>query len=135
MLAAKVNGQNFVQLTRSNQEQTISLSTGQVLEIQLPRKASTGYVWCEATADNAIQKTIAKIGDGDFIHDPAPAGIKRSMIGGSGTQIIRYVGASQGTTVLTLELKKPWVKNSWVMNSPPLPLYRKENTREPTPHL
>ena len=116
------NGQNFVQVTKENQEQTINLSVEQILEIQLPRKESNGYVWCEAnnSNDKAIQKSIAKIGDIDFIRDPFPTYLpnkKGRMAGGSGTQIIRYVGTSQGTTVLILELKRPWIKNCEVIDS------------------
>ena len=108
--------QNFVQVTRTNQKQTIKLSTEQVLEVKLPRNASNGYVWCEATNTNdiAATKTIAPIGVGDFVHD---AVLKKGMIGGAGIQIIRYVGTSQGTTVLTLELRRPWEKNSSVIDS------------------
>ena len=111
----KIQAQNFVKLTRANQEQTISLSSDQVLEIQLPRKSSTGYMWVEAPAPNdKFIKSIAKIGDDDFIHDLVSGKV---MKGGSGTQIIRYVGTSQGTTTLTLELKRPWVKNGEVIDS------------------
>ena len=38
----KIQAQNFVKLTRANQEQTISLSSDQVLEIQLPRNPQPG---------------------------------------------------------------------------------------------
>jgi PKD repeat protein/predicted secreted protein len=108
-----VNGQNFLKVTRANQEQTISLTTDQVLEIQLPRKSSTGYIWVESTApSDKIQKTIARIGDDDFIHDATT-----NQIGGSGTQIIRYVGTSQGATTLTLELKRPTAKINTTMDS------------------
>jgi PKD repeat protein/predicted secreted protein len=118
---SKIQAQNFVKLTRANQEQTISLSSDQVLEIQLPRKASTGYIWVEApAASEKIQKTVAPIGDGEFIHDPVtvtPSNPKGKRVGGSGTQIMRYVGTSQGTTTLTFELKRPWSKNQEVIDS------------------
>ncbi|MGD0710455.1 MAG: C1 family peptidase [Bacteroidales bacterium] len=115
MLVSSSNGQNFIQVNRTNQEQTINLSTDQVLEIQLPRKASTGYIWCEATTstDKVISKSVAQIGEGEFIHDATQGRLK----GGSGTQIIRYVGTSQGTTVLSLELRRPWEKNSPAIDS------------------
>ena len=98
------HGQNFLKVTRTNQEQTINLTTDQVLEIQLPRKSSTGYIWCESRdyTKSAIQKSVAKIGDDDFIHDATT-----DQIGGSGTQIMRYVGTLAGTTTLTLELRRP----------------------------
>jgi C1A family cysteine protease len=111
-------GQSIVKVTRANQEQTINLSTGQVLEIQLPRKASNGYTWCEVnnTDKKSISKSIARIEDGDFIHDTSttPNG---KTISTSGTQIIRYAGIMQGTTVLTLELRRPWDKNKQVIDS------------------
>ncbi|MGD0709889.1 MAG: C1 family peptidase [Bacteroidales bacterium] len=117
----KVNGQNFVKVSRSNQEQTINLSIDQVLEIQLPRKAATGYVWCEAISpkEKTTPKSIAKIYKGDFIHDPIPEGLEgnEGVVGLSGTEIIRYAGTSQGTTTLTLELKRPWEKNGEILDS------------------
>jgi PKD repeat protein/predicted secreted protein len=114
--------QNFIKVTRTNQEQTINLSNDQVLEIQLPRKASTGYVWCESTnsEDKTIQKSITQIGESDFIHDPVPAAVgnrKGIMAGRSGIQVMRYVGAAQGTTVLTLELRRPWILNGEIIDS------------------
>ncbi|MGD0709578.1 MAG: C1 family peptidase [Bacteroidales bacterium] len=121
LVSSNIHSQNFVQVTRTNQEQTINLSADQVLEIQLPRKASTGYIWIEAPASSdKVQKIIAQIGDGDFIHDPGPitpTNPKGMIIGGSGKQIIRYVGISQGTTTLTLELRRPWIKNGEVIDS------------------
>ena len=79
---SKIHAQNFVKVTRTNQEQTITLSHDQVLEIQLPRKASTGYIWVEAPApSDKIQKTVAQIGDAEFIHDATTPKLK----GGSGT--------------------------------------------------
>ena len=72
-------------------------------------------MWVEAPAPNdKFIKSIAKIGDDDFIHDLVSGKV---MKGGSGTQIIRYVGTSQGTTTLTLELKRPWSKNNEVIDS------------------
>jgi len=108
-------GQNFVQVTKTNAGQTINLSNDQVLEVQLPKRPSNGYTWVESTtsADKAIQKTIAQIGDGEFIHDASSITFK----GGYGTQIIRYIGTSQGTTILTFELRRPWEKNGLPIDS------------------
>ncbi len=117
-VAANTNSQNIIQVTRVNQEQTINLSTDQVLEIQLTRKASTGYTWCESTTsvDRSIPKSIARIEDGDFIHDTGTA-LNGKTISISGNQVIRYIGASQGTTVLILELRRPWEKNKPAIDS------------------
>ena len=110
IFALCLQGQNFIQINKSNSGQTIQLAKDQVLEVMLPKTPSNGYTWCEqSTSDiNKIQRSISEIGDGDFIH-PDTKGAK--MVGQSGTQIIRYVGTMQGTTVLTLELRRPWVKN------------------------
>ena len=117
---SNIYAQNFVRVNRTNQEQTINLSMDQVLEIQLPKKPSNGYTWVEATNSSLenVQKSIAQIGDGDFIHDPALKSANgKALLGQTGTQVIRYVGTSQGTTLLTLELRRPWVKNGEVIDS------------------
>ncbi|MFA5780879.1 MAG: C1 family peptidase [Bacteroidales bacterium] len=117
LFANSIYGQNFVDVTKSNNGQTINLSTDQVLEVKLPRISSAGYTWCESitSTDKTIQQSIAQIGNGDFIPDAGSGTFinkKGRMVGQSGTQILRYVGASQGTTVLTLELRRPWEKNN-----------------------
>ena len=116
IFALCLQGQNFVQVNKSNSGQVIQLSQDQVLEIQLPRMAATGYTWCETniTPEKIAQRSISQIGDCDFIHDPIPAELANSkgrMVGRSGNQIIRYTCTSQGTTTLTFELKRQWVKN------------------------
>ena len=118
----KAFAQNIIKVARTNHAQTINLSNNQILELQLPRQASTGYVWCEAinATGKTIPKTVAQIGNGDFIHDPFPTNLTNKngrMVGGSGTQIIRYAGTSQGITLLTLELRRPWLKNSEAIDS------------------
>ena len=114
-------GQNFVKVTKSNEGQTINLSSTQVLEVNLPRKAATGYVWCETTPSDvkSVQKSVSPIGEGDFIHDlnPVTKSERKGMTGTSGTQILRYVGTSQGTTTLNFELKRSWDNNSPVVDN------------------
>jgi len=110
-----LQGQNIIKVNRSNERQTIQINQDQVLEISLVRRASTGYGWYESSSitDKSVSKSITQFGDGDFIHDQSTGtSIDGSVIvGQSGTQIIRYVGAKQGTTVLRLELRRPWEKN------------------------
>jgi C1A family cysteine protease len=121
LFAFSSSGQGFVGVTKSNSGQTITLFPDQVLEIKLPRIPSTGYIWCESTASNdkTSQRSIAQVGDCDFLPDANIKTVKgRKIIGLSGTQIIRYVGASQGTISLTLELRRPWEKNN-----PPIDSY------------
>jgi C1A family cysteine protease len=120
LCASDIYGQNFVKVTKTNQGQSISLTTGQVLEVQLPRKAATGYTWCLSTKDidKTIQQSISQIGDADFIHDANAATFNgKVLLGQSGNQIIRYVGTSQGTTILNFELKRQWDKNSPIIDN------------------
>ncbi len=106
-------GQNFVDVSKSYNGQTVTLSTDQVLEVKLPRTPSNGYIWCESsTATEKLSQTVKTIGDYDFISDPhAVTSSGKRMVGQSGTQILRYVGSSSGTTLLKFELKRPWVKD------------------------
>jgi C1A family cysteine protease len=119
LYAQNGNGQNFVRVNQENNGKTITLSTEQVLEIYLPRKSSNGYIWCESTSTNkSILRSVTQFGDVDFIHEPATKTSKgKRMLGQSGTQIIRYVGISSGTTKLTFELKRPWEKNGMVLDN------------------
>ncbi|MGD0711146.1 MAG: C1 family peptidase, partial [Bacteroidales bacterium] len=114
LIVSSTNGQNFVQLSKTDAGQTIALAPDQVLEINLPEIPSSGYTWCEATAsDNkTISKTIAQIGGSDFIDNPfSGKSIKHKMVGQSGNRIIRYEGTTTGTTELTLALRRPWEKD------------------------
>jgi C1A family cysteine protease len=101
--------QNFLKVTKSNIEQTISLATGQVLEISLPCNPSTGYGWYAVSDDNhKANETIKQIGDWEFVPNTSN---KVGMLGQPGDQIIRFAGVSQGTTKLKMEYKRPWGKN------------------------
>lgn len=119
LLAFSSYGQGFVDVTKNNDGQTINLSADKVLEIKLPRISSAGYIWCEVgSAEKSIQRSITAIGDDDFVLD-SPLGTKdgKLLVGQSGTQIIRYMGASNGTTTLRLELRRPWEKNKTAVDS------------------
>ncbi len=110
--AMQTNAQDFISATRDNSGQTITLNNNQVLEIKLPFTPSNGYTWClvNASDDKSMTNTIKEIGDRDFISNRTSSNGK-ILVGQSGTQIIRYVGTSQGTTELNLELRRSWEKN------------------------
>jgi predicted secreted protein len=101
--------QNTIKIDYTNSNQTISLATDQLLEIQLPKTPSNGYTWCESISNYKLNKSVAKI-DEDFIHN-----YSFHKVGQSGTQVLRYVGNSQGTTIINLELKRPW--NNDIINN------------------
>lgn len=110
-----VSGQNFVNVTPSDNGLTISLATDQVLQVNLPRKAATGYIWCAAETANEknILRSVEQIGDDEFTVDPNSATYKgKVLLGQSGTQIMRYIGKLEGSTVISLELKRLWEKDN-----------------------
>jgi len=119
MIASITYGQNVVKVNRTNQGQTISLSSTQILEIQLPVNVSTGYNWCESnsSADKSVRQSIEQVGESDFIDNPVNINGKSRIVGQSGTQILRYDGVSRGTAVLTLDLKREWEMNSPAIDS------------------
>jgi len=114
-LIFNLQAQNVIKVDRSNERQTIQLNQDQVLEISLARKASTGYGWYESNSitNKSITKVITQLGDYDFVLDPntGTSTDGNSFVGQSGTQITRFVGVSKGTTLLRLELRRPWEMN------------------------
>ena len=99
-----LNCQNFVGITKSNDGQTIILNKEDVLEIKLPCQPSTGYGWYPVSIEKSA---IKQTGDWEFTSDQINDGI----VGQPGTEIIRFIGVSQGTSELTLEYKRLWEKN------------------------
>jgi len=121
LFANSMYGQKFVQVTKSKNGQTINLSSNQVLEVNLERKAATGYTWCEINPNVAktMQKSVSQIGEPEFILD-ANSGViheRKGMTGQSGTEIKRYIGTSMGTSTLSFELKRAWDNNSPVIDN------------------
>src|ERR1051325_408084 len=111
-LVSAAPAENFVQVTKSNSGQTVQLASTQVLEVRLPRNPSTGYMWVETDASSKqMNRSVSKIGDDEWVSDATVKKNGKTMVGQSGTQIIRYAGAANGTTVLSFELKRPWETN------------------------
>ena len=100
LLIYNLNGQNFLEVTQSSSGQTVNLSDDQVLEIKLPGNPSSGYSWYASDLSKGV---IKQIGSRDFIPDPS-----NNIVGQSGTEIIRFVGLSQGVSNLTIEYKRIW---------------------------
>jgi predicted secreted protein len=99
--AISVHCQNFVEVTKSSGGQTINLSNDEVLEIKLHCQPSTGFGWYITEIDTNV---IKQNGNTIFIADTN--NINNIMIGQAGTVLIRFIVASQGTSVLTLRYMK-----------------------------
>ena len=113
--------QTFIEVSKVNNGQTIFLNSDQILKINLPRNPSSGYVWCESTNLNlkSAPETIAKMEEDGFVYDSdvfnALDGSR--IVGQAGTQVIKYVGSSTGTTILNLVLKRSWEKQNSEIDS------------------
>jgi len=117
LFANCIYGQNFVPVTRSNSGQSIQLSKDQVLEVRLPSQPSTGYGWyvVNTSNNNELYKKenvnngiIKQIGNREFVSDEKSIDI----VGAPGTQVLRFVGVSKGTTDLKLVYVRPWLKDA-----------------------
>ena len=103
IFAFSVSSQNFVRVDKNNTREKILVAQDQVLEVRLPSNPSTGYSWYLTNANGNVMK---QVGDWDFISDNPD-----QPIGATGTQIIRFVGTSVGTSELQLSHIKSWEKD------------------------
>jgi predicted secreted protein len=97
-----------VQLNADNNNQTVSLGQGAVVELSLPGNPTTGYSWSFAEAPD--QSVLAETSH--FYISPSQA------IGSGGDEhwVFRAVGA--GTTQINLAYSRPWEKDT-----PPVKTY------------
>ncbi len=102
-----VNGQNFLRVDVNQSGKQFTVSQDQVLEVRLPSTPSNGYGWYLKNDNNEIVKSAAgileQVGDWEFVSDNPD-----QPVGASGTQIIRFLGKSQGTVDMKFELVQPW---------------------------
>lgn len=97
-------GQNFIQVTQSDNQRQISISPDDALEVKLPSTPSTGFGWY---AKNLNENILKQVGDWEFVSDDT-----NNPIGTPGIQTTRFIGASQGTTVIEMLYKRPWESES-----------------------
>jgi len=75
----------------------IELAKSEILVLSLESNPATGYAW-EVQGDQGI---LLQVGEFEF---ESAAG----LLGGSGTQTLRFVGVSKGQTSLELVYRRPW---------------------------
>lgn len=93
------DAQKFVQVTKVNSAQSITIGQDEVLEVKLPSTPSTGYSWALANDETIIEQA----GDWSFVSDSP-----ENPIGASGIQIIRYTAKSKGKANLEFVYKRQW---------------------------
>lgn len=91
--------QGFIKIDETKAGQQITVEPDQVLEVQLPINASSGYSW-NLTNGNQV---IEQIGDWEFVSDRPD-----QPIGASGKQIIRFISKSAGVANLNFAYAQSW---------------------------
>ena len=109
LLTVSGYGQNFIQVTQSDFERKIFISTDKVLEVKLPSTPSSGFGWY---AKNLNENILKQVGDWEFISDNP-----NNSIGASGIQITRFIGVSDGITEIEMLYKRPWENENEAINA------------------
>ncbi|MEO6902220.1 MAG: C1 family peptidase [Bacteroidia bacterium] len=104
LMALNTFGQNFVQVTKINALESVSINQQQVLEIKLPAQPSTGFGWY---LKNKEQGIVMQAGDWNFVPDDL-----NNPVGTPGIQTIRYIGTARGANELEFLYKRPWEEDS-----------------------
>ena len=78
----------------------LELALGQELIMRLESNPTTGYSWTAVAVEAPVLTPI----DTTYAADPVPAGV----VGGGGTEVLRFTATAAGTQALTLRYARPW---------------------------
>jgi len=93
----------IVRVTMDQNGSTITLRTGQCLEVALPSTAGTGYSWQIANPAANVLKS-----SGEPKMESAPPGNK---VGQTQNQVFSFVPSGKGSGQLELQYLRPWEKD------------------------
>jgi inhibitor of cysteine peptidase len=91
-------------LTRADNGHSIAMPVGASLSIQLDESPTTGYVWANKTAGDAL------LLEGSDFAPAAP-----NLMGGGGQRTLRFLVAKPQTSTLLLKLMREWEGDSSVV--------------------
>ena len=86
-----------MRLSESDSGKTVELSVGNELEVVLPGKPTTGYVWVVSSLDTALLSHVHT----DFIADT-------NAIGAGGMEIFRFKAVAVGKSEIKLIFHRPF---------------------------
>ncbi len=89
-----------IKLSEKDIGRTVTLKSGDTLEISLAGNPTTGFIW-EAKGVNS--KVIKKIGGPDFYGD-----YDLKAVGVGGRIVLRFTAVAAGRTELKLIYRRPW---------------------------
>lgn len=85
-------------LNQADNGRTVTLNGSQVLVLNLESNPSTGYSWAVQSMDGGV---LQQVGDYEWIPSSG-------LLGAPGTQVLRFAGAAEGQTTLTLNYARSW---------------------------
>jgi len=101
LITSVVAGQSFHYITEDMSGQSITLSSNDILAVELTSNPSTGYGWYPKDLNETIIKQIK-----DWIFHP-----DKAMPGSPGIQTLIFKGISEGSAKLELLYHRPWEKD------------------------
>ena len=84
-------------------DESIELSKGRTITIELKANPTTGYKW--QVLEKSNEGVLMQEGEGEYI--PSDTNIPRRR-GSGGVQIYRFKALKQGEATLVFEYKRPW---------------------------
>ncbi len=94
-----------ITLTALDNGRQVELATNDILTLRLESNPSTGYFWEVQDVDETVLRQVEGIeGSNGFEFEARES----SMVGGPGTQILRFAGVSKGYTTINLVYHRPW---------------------------
>jgi inhibitor of cysteine peptidase len=97
-LAVMACDPTVVTVTKAQHERNISLKVGDILQVELPAIAGTGYSWVEEATGTPYLKLISQTVRPD----------KEGRVGGPVTQVWRFKAEKPGTTEIKMGYCRPW---------------------------
>jgi inhibitor of cysteine peptidase len=102
-VSTPTNTGSAISITEQDSGKSIEMAKGQTLFMRLPSNPTTGYQW--TLQGNAAPLELIK---SDFASDSQA----KNMVGVGGTQSFQFTAKSVGQTVVKLEYRRPWEKDT-----------------------
>ena len=82
----------------------IELAVGEVLSVELPATAGTGFSWAPSSGvGTVLVQTEPKLG-----FSPAGPSTSERRVGAAEIQVLRFQAQTQGTADLVVDYRRPW---------------------------
>lgn len=103
LLAGCATNSSTKVLTPLDSGHEVAVTVGQVLIVELPSNATTGYGWNYRNSGEVVEQ----VGEREYMEDGHPLG----MVGVGGMEIWRFRAVKAGRQILWLHYSRPWEKD------------------------